>query len=76
MDFYKTNLSSPWKFHIPLVQKITELPNKDQRMAQLQEDIEYIEKVDAFTEEDIHHFVGQAYVNAYLLEDICKTTSK
>ena len=32
--------------------------------------------MDAFTEEDIHHFVGHAYINAYFLEDICKAMEK
>ena len=32
--------------------------------------------MDDFSDEDIHHFVGQASVNAYLLEDMCKITSK
>ena len=42
----------------------------------LQEDIEYIRKVDAFTEEDIHHFVRQAFVNSYFLEDMCKSAAE
>ena len=60
---------------IPLVQKITELSDKDQRMAQLhdrlQEYIEYIKTMNSLTEEDIYNFVGQDSVNAYHLENIC-----
>ena len=41
-----------------------------------QEDIEYIRKVDDFTEEYIHHFVGNSYVNAYLLEHMCKVAAE
>ena len=79
-DYYKKIHQFHENCHIPLVWKITGLPNKDQCMAQLQdrlqEDIEYIRKVDAFTEEDIHHFVGHSYVIAYLLEDICNTAAE
>ena len=42
----------------------------------MREDLEYIIKMDAFTEEDIHHFVGHAYINAYFLEDICNATKE
>ena len=42
----------------------------------LQEDTEYIRKVDAFTEEYIHHFVGNASINSYLLEDMCKNVAE
>ena len=42
----------------------------------LQEDIEYIIKVEVFNEEDINHFVGKDYVNAYLLEDMCKAVEE
>ena len=40
----------------------------------MREDLDYIIKVDSFTEEDIHNFVGQDSINAYLLEGICKDT--
>ena len=79
-DLYEKIHQGHEKCHIPLVQKITELPEKDQRIAQLQdglwEDLEYIRKMDAFIEEDIHHFVGQDSINAYFLEDICKATTE
>ena len=32
--------------------------------------------MDAFTEEYIHHFVGQASINAYFLEYIFKATTE
>ena len=59
---------------------IIDLPAKDQHMAhlqdRLQEDIEYIRKVEVFNAEDINHLVGQASVNAYLLEDMCKDATE
>ena len=42
----------------------------------MQEDLEYIKKVDSFTKEDIHHFVEHASINAYLLEDIFKVAAE
>ena len=79
-EFYKKIHQVHEKCHIPLVSKIIELLEKDQRITQLQdglrEDLEYIRKMDAFTEEDIHHFVGKASINAYFLEDICKATTE
>ena len=42
----------------------------------LQEDIEYIRKVDDFTEEDIHHFVSKFSVDAYLFENMFKAATK
>ena len=42
----------------------------------MREDLLYIIKMDAFTEEDIHHYVGQASINAYLLGEICKATTE
>ena len=75
--FYKKIHQVYEKCQIPLLLNITELLNKHQRMEQLhdrlQEDIDYIRKVGLFIEEDILHFFGQAFVNAYLLEDMCKT---
>ena len=79
-DFYKWIHQVYEKCQIHLVQNINELPNKDQRMEHLQdsmqEDLEYIRKVDSFIEEDIHHFVGKASINAYLLEDMCKSAAE
>ena len=76
-DFYKKIHQVHEKFQIPLVPKITDLPGKYQNMVHLQdtleEDIEYIRKIESFNEEYINHFVGQASVNTYLLEDMCKT---
>ena len=63
-----------------MVHNIIKLTDKYKCIAQLQdrlhEDIEYIRKVESFTEEDIHHFVGKASVNAYLLEGMCKTAAE
>ena len=70
-DLYKKIHQVHEKCQIPLVLKITDLPSKDQQMAhfqdRIQEDIEYIRKVEAFNEEDINHLVGKALVNTYLL---------
>ena len=53
-DFYKEIHQVHEKCHNPLVQSIVELPKKDQFIEQLQdrlqEDLEYIIKVDSFTE--------------------------
>ena len=32
--------------------------------------------MEAFTEEDIHHCVGQDSIKEYFLEDICKATAE
>ena len=79
-DIYKKIHAVHDKRHIPLVPKIIELPIKDQHITQvqdgLQEDLDYIRKMEAFTEEDIHHFVEQASINAYLLKDIYKAAAE
>ena len=68
------------KCHIHLVPKITDLWGKYQHMAhlqdRLQEDIEYIIKIEHFNEEYINHFVGKASINIDLLEDMCKTAAE
>ena len=79
-EFYKRIHQVHEKCHILLVPKIIDLPSKYQYMKHLldilQEDIEYIRNVEVFNEEDINHLVGHASVNTYILEDICKATTK
>ena len=78
IDFYKKIHQVHEKCRIPLVPYITDLPEKDQCIELLQdvlrEDLEYIRKMDAFKKDEIHHSVGQDFVNAYFLEDIFKAT--
>ena len=61
-NFYKKIQQVHEKCQIPLVLKITDLPGKYQNMVHLQdtleEDIEYIRKIESFNEEYINHFVG------------------
>ena len=42
----------------------------------LQEDAEYIRKREYFNKEDINHFVGKDFINAHILGDMCKSSTK
>ena len=42
----------------------------------LQEDIQYIHNIEVFNEEDLNTWVGQAYINTYILKGMCRSASE
>ena len=78
-DFYKRIQQIHKKCQISLVPNITDLPSKDQHLRHLQEtleeDTQYIQKIEVFNEEDINLWVGKAYVNTHILGDRCKSST-
>ena len=75
-DFYRNIHQVHEKYQIPLVPKIIDLPRKDEHVTHLQEileeDIQYIQKIEVFNKEDINLSVGQDFVNTHILGDMCK----
>ena len=64
------------KCKLSLETKITDILYKDQHMAHLQEilqeDVQYIQKMEVINEEYVKTWVGQASVSNYILEDVCR----
>ena len=80
IEFYKKICQVHKKCQLDLTAKITDLPNKDQHIAylqdRLQEDVQYIQKMEVVNEEDVKNWVAQASVSSYILEDVCRSTPK
>ena len=79
-DFYKKIRQVHEKCQLYLVAKITDLPKKDQHMThlqdRLQEDVQYLQKIEVVNEEDINTWVGQASVSNYILENMCRSAAE
>ena len=64
--------------HLPSAAKKNEFPNKYQLVTYLQdrlhEDEQYIQKMEATSEDDVRTWVAQALASNYILEDLFRTT--
>ena len=79
-EFYKKINQVNDKCHLSLATKITDLPNKDQHLVylqdRLQEDVQYIQKVEVVNKEDVKTLVGKSFVGNHILEDVSDPPQK
>ena len=73
-EFYKMIDQVYEKCNISLATNITNLLDKDQHMAHLQdrleEDAQHIQKMEFVNKEDVKNLVGQDFVKNHILEDV------